>query len=276
MNLTLGFSPCPNDTFIFYALLHEKIDMKGIRFTPVIEDVETLNRKAFLGELDITKISFAAYLQLQERYILMNSGSALGNNCGPLLISKRKLELAEVANCSVAIPGNHTTANFLFNAFFPVHGNKKELIFSEIENAVLQEETDLGVIIHENRFTYEQKGLKKVADLGELWEQTTGHPIPLGGIAIKRSISADLAGTVDDLIRKSVLYAFAHPDEAIAYVRTYSQEMDEAVMWQHIHLYVNDFTISLGERGKSAINKFFEYAIERKIISIKINPLFVN
>lgn len=275
MNLSLGFSPCPNDTFIFYALLHGKINTRGLSFTPIIADVETLNRKAFEQEIDITKISFAAYLQTQQHYLLLTSGSALGSNCGPLLISKREIAPEAIAHCSVAIPGINTTANFLFDAFFPHHGQKMEMPFSEIEDAVLKETADTGVIIHENRFTYEKRGLKKVVDLGEQWEQSTGHPIPLGGIAIKRTTDHQAAITVNELIRESVLYAFAHPDEAIEYVRMHSQEMEETVMWQHIRLYVNDYSILLGEKGKAAVHTFFDYAVEKKIITEKIDPLFI-
>jgi 1,4-dihydroxy-6-naphthoate synthase len=256
MKLTLGFSPCPNDTFIFFALLYHKIDTHGLEFIPVIDDVEALNRKALNGELDVTKLSFAMYRQVQNQYQLLDSGSALGNNCGPLLISKRKIPKEEISNCEVAIPGDHTTAHFLFNFFFPRMKTKREMIFSEIENALLREETDLGVIIHENRFTYEKKGLKKVADLGELWERKTNFPIPLGGIFVKKNIPSEIISLIDKLIRESVQYAFAHPEEAIEYVKHYSQEMEEEVMWQHIRLYVNDYTISLGEKGHAAIEKF--------------------
>ncbi|HUM45540.1 MAG TPA: 1,4-dihydroxy-6-naphthoate synthase [Chitinophagales bacterium] len=276
MNLNIGFSPCPNDTFIFYALLHGKIDTQGLSFTALLADVETLNRKAFNAELEITKLSFAAYLQLQQHYRLLTSGSALGNNCGPLLIAKKNISPESMHLHSVAIPGNHTTANFLFDTFFPHQAGKVEMVFSEIERAVLDEITDTGVIIHENRFTYQQKGLKKVADLGEKWEQSTGHPIPLGGIAILRSIAPAVATLVNQLIRESVLYAFAHPEEAIGYVRLHSQEMEEAVMWQHIHLYVNDYSIHLGEKGKAAIDHFFDHALQRKMIDEKIIPVFVE
>lgn len=261
MKLTLGFSPCPNDTFIFFALLHHKIDTPGLEFIPVIEDVEALNRKALKGDLDITKLSFATYSLVQHQYRLLDSGSALGNNCGPLLISKRKIPEEEISNCEVAIPGDHTTAHFLFNLFFPEVKAKREMNFSEIENALLYEETDLGVIIHENRFTYEKKGLKKVADLGELWEQKTNFPIPLGGIFAKKNLPSEIISKVDKLIRESVQYAFSHPDEAIEYVKQYSQEMEEEVMWQHIRLYVNDYTISLGEKGHAAVEKFLALAI---------------
>jgi 1,4-dihydroxy-6-naphthoate synthase len=235
-----------------------------------------LNHKAFNSELDIIKVSFAAYLHLQSEYLLLNSGSALGSNCGPLLISKKIINPEDIASCTIAIPGNFTTANFLFNIFFPHHGEKKEMMFSDIEKAVLDEITDVGVIIHENRFTYQQKGLKKVADLGELWEFSSGYPIPLGGIALKRSIPLETATIINILIRESVLYAFAHPDEAIAFVKQHAQEIDEAVMWQHIRLYVNQYTIDLNQEGRESIEFFIEYAIKNKIISQRVDPIFVN
>lgn len=256
MKLSLGFSHCPNDTFIFFALLHHKIDTRGLEFTPVIEDVESLNRKALNNELEVTKLSFAAYTLVRPHYQLLDAGSALGNNCGPILISKRKISEDEIPECSVAIPGEYTTANFLLNFFFPRVKSKHEMIFSEIEEALLTKETDLGVIIHENRFTYEKKGLQKVADLGELWERETNLPIPLGGIFAKTNLGEEIISRVDDLIRESVLYAFAHPEEAMNYVKQYSQEMDEAVMRMHIKLYVNDYTVSLGEKGRAAVEKF--------------------
>lgn len=276
MQLRIGFSPCPNDTFIFYALLHGKIDTCGITFHPVLADVESLNRKAIATELDITKISFAAYPFIQGHYILLTSGSALGNQCGPLLISRKIIRAEDMALHSVSIPGKHTTANFLFETFFPQHGPKTEMVFHDIEDAVLLGKTDTGVIIHENRFTYEKKGLRKIMDLGEQWEQSTGHPIPLGGIAIRRTINHDVAILVNKLIGQSVQYAFAHPEEAISYVQQHAQEMDHTVMWQHIKLYVNDFTISLGEKGKAAIEKFLDYAIEQQLMKEINRPLFMQ
>lgn len=276
MQVTLGFSPCPNDTFIFYALLSGKIDTGGITFVPLLADVETLNLKALNCDLDITKISFAAYLSIQQNYLLLTSGSALGNNCGPLLISKNKIRPEKMVTKTVAIPGIHTTANFLFDTFFPKHGGKKEIVFSAIEDTVLNETTSTGVIIHENRFTYEKRGLFKIADLGEKWEQLTGFPIPLGGIAVKRSLPIAIALKVNALIKESVQYAFSHPEETIEYVRQYAQEMEEAVMWQHIQLYVNEYTINLGSNGKAAIDVFFGNALTRKLQSAIKSPLFVD
>jgi 1,4-dihydroxy-6-naphthoate synthase len=260
MKFTLGFSPCPNDTFIFYALLHNKIDTKGLEFFPVIQDVESLNRKAFAGSLDITKLSFATYFHVQHLYQLLDSGSALGSNCGPLLISKKEINAEDIPKCSIAIPGANTTASMLFNFFYPKAKNRVEMLFSEVEDAVLNGTTDLGVIIHENRFTYEKRGLKKVEDLGELWELATGFPIPLGCIAANKHLPLEIITTVESLIRESVLYAIAHEDEVIPFVKKYSQSMDEEVMWKHIRLYVNDFTISLGEKGNAAVNHFLSHA----------------
>ncbi|HYV91025.1 MAG TPA: 1,4-dihydroxy-6-naphthoate synthase [Chitinophagales bacterium] len=260
MKISVGFSPCPNDTFIFYALLNHKFNTGDLEFEPVIEDVEELNRRALRGEIAVTKLSFALFSQVESTYQLLNSGSALGNNCGPLLISKRAISEHEIAQCTVAIPGIHTTANFLFSFFYPVVKQKREMLFSKIENALLNEETDLGVIIHENRFTYQKKGLKKVADLGELWERKTNLPIPLGGIFAKKNLGEETIATIDHLIHESILYAFANPLEAIEYVKQYSQEMEEEVMWQHIRLYVNDFTVSLGDKGHAAVEKFLELA----------------
>jgi 1,4-dihydroxy-6-naphthoate synthase len=260
MQLTLGFSPCPNDTFIFYGLLNQKVDAGGIEWRPVIEDVQALNEMALRCELDVTKMSFAAFASLQTHYSLLDSGSALGSNCGPLVISRHPLSVDLIRECSVALPGSNTTAHYLFERYFPGNRRKKQLIFSEIETAVLDGVAEAGVIIHENRFTYEKKGLHKVVDLGLLWEQETGLPIPLGGIFMKRDYSHELMQRVTGAIRESVRYAMAHPDEAMAFVRTYSQEMDEEVMWQHIRLYVNDFSISLGESGNAAVRRFLNEA----------------
>lgn len=276
MQLSLGFSPCPNDTFIFYALLHNKIDTRGLTFRPFIHDVEYLNQMAIHHEPDVSKISFAAYLKIQKHYLLLTSGSALGNGCGPLLISKKNISADEMRNHTVAVPGINTTANFLFDTFFPQHAGKKAMLFSEIEDAVLNEDTETGVIIHENRFTYEKRGLKKIADLGELWENSTGFPIPLGGIIMKRTIDPNIGQTVNDLIRESVFYAFAHPEEAMDFVRLHAREMDESVMWQHINLYVNDFTKDLGEKGKTAINHFIETAVTRQTAEDQVLPVFIS
>lgn len=256
--LTLGFSPCPNDTFIFDALVNGRLDTKGLSFDVVLADVEELNRMAAEQKLDVTKISYNAFAHVHKEYQLLNAGSALGNNCGPLLISKRPLSNEELLSASVAIPGLRTTANFLMSYAFPDVQNKQEMLFSDIENAVLDGTVDAGVIIHENRFTYHQKGLIKVADLGEVWESTTGFPIPLGGIAIRRDIGDDVKTLFDELLAQSVQFAFENPTASKEYVRCYAQEMDEAVTQSHINLYVNKYSLDLGEKGRSAISKMYE------------------
>jgi len=258
MKLTLGFSPCPNDTFIFDALINKKIDTEGLEFDAVLEDVETLNEWALQGKLDITKLSFPAFFQSLDKYVLLNSGSALGKGVGPLLISENEQEISNVELSSIAIPGLNTTANMLLGFAFPYARNKKPMLFSEIEDAVLAGKTDLGVIIHENRFTYQQKGLHKVMDLGEYWESKMKMPIPLGGIAVKRNIDAAIQEKIDSLIRKSLEYAFTNYPLITDYVKQHSQTMSEDVLRQHIELYVNNYSIDLGVEGKNAISVLYK------------------
>lgn len=273
--LTLGFSPCPNDTFIFDALIHDKIDTEGLHFEVQLGDVEQLNQKAFRQELDITKLSYHAYAHLLPHYALLNSGSALGNNCGPLLIAKTNLNTANLSNTSIAIPGQYTTANFLLSLAFPEAQQKKELLFSDIEQAVLEEQVDAGLIIHENRFTYQDKGLVKLLDLGEWWEGNTNLPIPLGGIVVKREHPIALQQRIDRVLRRSIKYAFANPDSSLPYVRLHAQEMDTAVMKQHIALYVNDYSVDLGTKGRAAVQYLFDTAIAGGIIDPPEASIFV-
>ena len=254
MKLTLGFSPCPNDTFIFDALVNKKIDTKGLNFDIQLEDVETLNQWSFEGKLDITKLSFPALFQNLDKYTLLNSGAALGKGVGPLLICKSDLKIKNVADHSIAIPGVNTTANLLLSFAYPDAKNKHPMLFSEIEESILSNKTDLGVIIHENRFTYQQKGLFKIADLGEYWEEKMNVPIPLGGIAVKKSIDRLIGLKVEKMIKESLESAFKNYPLITDYVIQHAQEMNEDVMRQHIELYVNNFTANLGEDGKEAIN----------------------
>jgi 1,4-dihydroxy-6-naphthoate synthase len=260
MKLSLGFSPCPNDTFIFDALVHQKIDTEGLEFDVLLADVEELNQKAVRGILDITKLSYHAYAHLTDKYVLLDAGSALGRNCGPLLIAKRPLTKAEIAAGPIAIPGKLTTANFLLSLAYPEAQNKQEFLFSDIEQAVLREEVIAGLIIHENRFTYQDKGLVKIQDLGEFWEGTTGHPIPLGGIVVHRRLDHETQQKVNRVLARSVAYAQEQPSATRDYVRAHAQEMDEDVMFAHIGLYVNDFTEDLGPTGRAAIAALFERA----------------
>jgi 1,4-dihydroxy-6-naphthoate synthase len=266
MKLTLGFSPCPNDTFIFDALVNKKIDTEGLEFDVVLEDVETLNRWAFEGKLDITKLSFPAFFHNSDKYLLLNSGAALGKGVGPLLISKKNTQYtnADIQHSTIALPGKNTTANLLFSFAYPDAKNKIFMRFDTIENYVLESTSEtsptggglagaLGVIIHENRFTYRQKGLYKVKDLGEHWEEKMKVPIPLGGIAIKKTMDKQISLKVEKLIRKSIEFAFANYPLVTEYVKQHSQEMSEDVMRQHIELYVNNFSIDLGAEGKLAI-----------------------
>ena len=276
MKLTLGYSPCPNDCFIFDALVHQKIDTEGLDFEAVLDDVETLNRKAMAAELDITKLSFHAFAYVLDHYILLRAGSALGFNCGPLLISKTTLTDPQKQIKTVAIPGKLTTANFLLSLAFPDLKNKTELLFSDIEDAVLNEKVDAGLIIHENRFTYLKKGLKKVMDLGEYWDTLIHAPIPLGGIVIKRNIDAAIQQKVNRLINKSVAYAFANPQSSMPYVKLHAQAMDETVIKQHIQLYVNNFSLDLGETGMNAVNLLFDKAEELGLFKRKDQQLMID
>jgi 1,4-dihydroxy-6-naphthoate synthase len=264
MKFTLGFSPCPNDTFIFDALVNKKIDTRGFEFEVLLEDVQTLNEWAKEGRLDISKISYGALPLFLDDYLVLSAGGALGKGVGPLLIAAKELETEVVNEAVIAIPGINTTAHLLFSLAYPKAKNKKFLKFNGIENFVLDHagsndgKNYLGVIIHENRFTYQQKGLKKIIDLGDFWEKETGYPIPLGGIIIKRKISPDIQQTINDLIRQSIEYAYAHQSELAPYVKQHSQEMEESVMRQHIDLYVNNYSIDLGPDGKNAVTKFLD------------------
>ncbi len=262
MKLNLGFSTCPNDTFIFDAMVNGKIDTYGIEFEVIMADVEELNRLVLSGKTDICKLSFHAFGYVRSDYQLLTAGSALGFGCGPLLIAARHLEnFAENQGYRVAIPGRNTTAYFLFRLFYPHHKQVVPKIFHEIEPALLNGEADAGVIIHENRFTYLEKGLHKIIDLGEAWEALTGFPIPLGGISIRRALPLEVKLTVNKIMQNSVQYAFDHRQDVMSFVKKYAQEMDEKVMNQHIELYVNQYTTDLGEVGKNAITYFLNKGV---------------
>jgi 1,4-dihydroxy-6-naphthoate synthase len=273
MNFTLGFSPCPNDTFIFDALVNKKIDTEGFTFEPVLEDVQTLNEWALQGKLDITKISYGVLPLLLKNYIVLNAGGALGKGVGPLLITKQTgAENKDVNEMTIAIPGEHTTAHMLFSLAYPKATKKKFMVFSAIEDAVLNGEVDAGVIIHENRFTYQQKELHKLVDLGEYWEKQTGNPIPLGGIVMKKTFDTTLQHKVDSLIKRSLEYAFENYPLITDYVKQHSQEMSESVMRQHIDLYVNNYSLQLGADGKAAVNTFLDIYSQLK----QVNPTTEN
>lgn len=280
--LTLGFSPCPNDTFIFDALIHHKIETEDLEFEVYLGDVEDLNQKAFNKELDITKISYHAFGYLTDDYILLNTGSALGKGCGPLLVQRSKdchPELVEgnnLSNLKIAIPGKFTTANFLLSIAHPEAKNKVEMLFSDIENAVLNNDVDAGLLIHENRFTYQERGLEKIIDLGEYWEKTTKALIPLGGIIIKRDLPTEIIQKVNRLLRKSIEYAFNNPDSPLNYMQENAQEMDKKVMMQHVDLYVNKYSLDLGVDGKNAITQMFNLAQQKGIIPNIEKNIFID
>jgi 1,4-dihydroxy-6-naphthoate synthase len=264
MKLTLGFSPCPNDTFIFDAMVNGGMDTKGLTFDFVMEDVETLNKWATEGKLDITKLSYNTFLHTVDQYALLHSGSALGKGVGPLVITKNPVNKEERAdflkNAKIAIPGFQTTANLLMTLAFPDAKNKTAVLFSEIEQAVLNGTYDAGLIIHESRFTYQQKGLHKLIDLGDWWENEMNAAIPLGGIVMKRSFDRDLIATVDNIIKQSIALSWQQYPRLSQFVQDNSQEMEEAVMRKHIDLYVNEYTTDLGEVGRSSITTLFEKA----------------
>ncbi len=268
MHLSLGFSSCPNDTFIFDAMVHGKIVTEGLSFTVHMHDVEELNQMAFRNELDITKLSYHAFAYLTDEYQLLDAGSALGFGVGPLLVVKKDSPALQKdkSEWKVAIPGKYTTANFLFSIAYPEIKNKTELLFSEIEKGVLDGTFDAGLLIHENRFTYEQRGLAKVADLGEFWEKYANAAIPLGGIVVKRNLAGDVKQKINRVLRRSVEYAFENPKASYEYVKTHAQEMEEEVMYKHINLYVNQFSVDLGEEGKRAVKTLFNMAKEKQII----------
>ena len=278
MTLSLGFSPCPNDCFMFDAIVNTRIDLEGLEFSMRLADVEALNRSAFAGEADVTKLSYHAYAYCIGDYVLLDAGSALGRNCGPLLISKRRIMKEDVAAGAlrIAIPGTYTTANFLLGLAFPQAQDKTELVFSAIEAALLDEQFDAGLIIHENRFTYDAKGLRKIIDLGEFWEVETGAPIPLGGIVIRRSLQDEVKRRVNRVLRRSVEYAFAHRSASLDFVRAHAQEMSEDVMYRHIDLYVNEYSLDLGVEGRRAVELLFDKAAATGIIPAENRSLFLE
>jgi 1,4-dihydroxy-6-naphthoate synthase len=275
MKLTLGFSPCPNDTFIFDAMIHGRTDTEGIEFDYFIADVEELNNKAIAAEVDITKFSFHAYCYAADNNLILDSGGALGFGAGPLLVSKREFDISTMASKKVAIPGKYTTANLLFSIAWPECRNKKEYLFSDIENALINEKADVGLIIHETRFTYQKRGLIKIADMGEYWEKLVNLPVPLGAIVIKRTIPENIALKVNRILKRSLEYAINNPEASLGFIAGNAQEMDREVMNSHINLYVNEFTLSLGAKGREVIEKLFSIATEKKVIPRLPNRIFL-
>lgn len=279
--LSLGYSPCPNDTFIFYAVTHGKVDTKNLNFKELLLDVETLNQKALQAELDLTKISYHAFGHLHKKYCLLRTGSALGRGCGPLVIAKNEYSMEDLRGKKIAIPGKLTTAHLLlqlYDSAFSSSGEKPNLLvmpFHKIIEAVAQGEVDAGLIIHEGRFTYPSYGLKPVIDLGEWWEKQTGLPIPLGGIIAKRSLGEGLNKKANTTIRKSIEYAMSNRNEPMDYIKTHSQELSEDVINQHINLYVNAYSVDVGEEGEKAVNELLSRAESAGFIPKLKQPIFI-
>lgn len=274
--LSLGYSPCPNDTFIFYGLIHGKVPCPEVKFIEQLEDVETLNQLALKSQLDLTKISYHAFGHLRENYVLLRSGGALGRGCGPLIIAAQNTSMARLRGEKIAIPGRLTTANLLLQLHSEGYEDVLVLPFDQIMDAVAQGRVDAGVIIHESRFTYQQHGLKQILDLGQWWEEDSGYPIPLGGILAKRELGATLISQIDSALRQSIEYAYAHPQEPQTYIKQHAQELDDKVIRNHIELYVNDFSLDLGDEGIQAVNSLLNRAEERGIIPPCDLPLFIE
>jgi len=272
----LGFSPCPNDTFIFDAMVHGRIDTEGLEFDYFLTDVEELNRKALSADVDVTKISYNAFAYVAQNYLILDAGSALGHRNGPLLISKNRIGISELPGLKIAIPGKYTTANLLFSIAWPEVVNKTEYLFSDIEDALLKDEVDAGLIIHETRFTYYRRGLHKLADMGEYWETLTGLPIPLGAIVIKRSIPDDIALKVNRVVRRSLEYAYKDSFASYDFVSDNAREMDSTIMNNHIKLFVNEYTLNLGKKGREAIVELFRIAGEKGVIPALPSRIFLT
>lgn len=276
MKLTLGFSPCPNDTFIFDAIVNGKITQDDLQISPVIADIEALNNLSLNAELDITKISCSAYPAVSKDYQLLNAGSALGRNCGPLLVCYKDFAWRDLPKLEIAIPGEKTTANLLLNIFAREANKRTEYVFSAIEDAVIAGKADAGLVIHESRFTFEQKGLKKMADMGELWEQYTGLPLPLGCIAVRRTLPEHMKRQVEKWVHDSVRFAFDNPSASREFVMQNASEMTEDVQKKHIALYVNGFSLDLGVQGKKALELLFRKGKESGLLPDVVEPVYVT
>ena len=277
-HLKLGFSPCPNDTFMFHALVNGEVTVAGVEWEVVMEDIERLNRLAFEEVLDLTKISFHAFGHLREKYALLSSGAALGRGCGPLVVARDAASRDRLEQMRIAIPGWHTSATMLLRLMEPRLEREQliEMPFDRILAATASGEVDAGLIIHESRFTYRDHDLACLADLGEWWEREFGHPIPLGGIIVHRRLAHDLRAALETAVRDSVAYAQRNPEASADYVRRHAQEILPEVQKAHIDLYVNEYSVALGATGETAVRAFFEAAEERGILPRYVGPLLVG
>jgi 1,4-dihydroxy-6-naphthoate synthase len=266
--LSIGFSPCPNDTYIFCGLTNNKIRLAGWGLQPaLLEDVETLNEWAMQGRLDITKLSFHALGHVLNEYVLLNSGAALGRGCGPLLVAAHQIGPDDFSKMTVAVPGRFTTAAMLLKLYGPVWKDVVIMRFTDIMPAIESGRVDCGVIIHESRFTYQNRGLQLIVDLGAWWEKMSGHPIPLGGIVARRSLGRNLIVKIDRAVKSSILWAQKNTQFCRSYVKEYAQELDDSVIREHIGLYVNSFSENLGADGLAAVEFFLQTGQQKGIFS---------
>ncbi len=258
IQLNIGYSPCPNDTYIFYAMVHGKIPLEHIAYAPpLLEDVETLNDWALEGRLDVTKLSFHALGHVADRYTLLRAGAALGRGCGPLLVTGAQRKKRDIADWKIAIPGRYTTAAMLLKLFEPACHQLVVMRFDDIMDGIKNGDVDAGVIIHESRFTYSQLGLDCVQDLGAWWEQETGLPIPLGCIAARNSLNSDIIEEIDSSIAASIRWTRENPASSREYIIQHAQELEQDVIQNHIGLYVNDFSLDIGVDGLAAVEELF-------------------
>ncbi len=276
MKLSVGFSSCPNDTFMFYAMVHQHIDCEDLSFQVHMADIEQLNTMAADEVLDITKLSIGAFADVASKYTLLHSGSALGFKNGPLLVSKQRIYPDEINELRIAIPGVKTTANLLLSILYPGIKAKIPYLFSDIEEAVLSNEVDAGLIIHENRFTYQKRGLKKVVDLGEIWEKESKYPIPLGSIAVRRDFDEAMKQKIDRVLHRSISFAFDNQRDCYPYIKKHAQEIDDAVIARHIDLYVNDFSLALGKEGQHAIAFLLQKGNEAGVLHKTDQEIFIK
>lgn len=274
--LSLSISPCPNDTFMFDAWVNKRLASLSTDIDLHFDDIKSLNESAIRGEPDVTKLSLFTAGKANKEYEILTSGAALGYKNGPLIISKKKIYPDELPFVNFGIPGKNTTANLLLHLFYKPEKNCKEYFFYEIEDAILSNEVDAGVIIHETRFTYQNKGLQKIVDLGEIWEERTKLPLPLGVIAVKRSLSEEIKKSINRTIKESVLFAFGNPDASLDFIRSHAQETEIEVVQKHIDLYVNEFSVNMGDKGKQAISKLLEEAVRLEMLEPLASPLFIK
>jgi len=264
--LTFGYSPCPNDTFMFNAIAGQQVNVPKYRIKTILHDVETLNDLAFTATLDITKLSFYAWLKVKQNYRLLNSGAAMGFGCGPVLIARPECRKADVNQSRIVLPGQWTTAHLLFRLWAPEAEHRLFTPYDNIFQSLSSGKADFGVIIHESRFTFTSEGFVEVVDLGRWWEERTGFPIPLGGIAVREELGGPMIRSIDAAVKKSIQTANAFPKKTFAYIRQHAREMDEAVLQSHIQTFVNEYSLELPPEGIRAIATLEKMAAEAGLL----------